>query len=62
MYASLSTLEVVRVHPFTGAAWSFETMPAKGRVAVSPSGALWFTRVEYLNVGALQSWPLPTGL
>lgn len=60
--ASLSTLEVVRVHPFTGAALPFTTMPAKGRVAVSPSGALWFTPVKYLNAGALQSWPLPTGL
>ncbi|MCY1005263.1 hypothetical protein OV079_06690 [Nannocystis pusilla] len=62
VYASLSTLEVVRVHPFTGAALPFATMPAKGRVAVSPSGALWFTPVKYLNAGALQSWPLPTGL
>ncbi|MDC0722728.1 hypothetical protein [Nannocystis bainbridge] len=30
--------------------------------AVSPSGALWFTPVKYLNPGALQSWPLPSSL
>lgn len=62
VYASLRNLEVVRMHPFTGAVASFQTMPALGRVAVSPSGNLWFTPVKYLNPGALMSWPLPTSL
>lgn len=62
VYASLATLEVVRVHPFTGVVTTFATMPAKGRVAVSPSGKLWFAPVQYLNPAALVAWDLPTSL
>ncbi|WP_434427250.1 hypothetical protein [Nannocystis pusilla] len=51
-----------RVHPLTGAVEATATVPGKGRVAVSPSAALWFTPAKFLNAGALQSWPLPTGL
>jgi len=48
VYAGLSTLEIVRFHPFTGEVTSFDTMPAQGRVAVSPSGTLYYTPVRYL--------------
>ncbi len=60
VYASLASLEVVRVHPFTGDVAAFQTMPAKGRVAVSPGGKLWYTPVKYLNPGSLSAWDLPT--
>lgn len=59
VYASLASLEVVRVHPFTGAVEPFQTMPAKGRVAASPGGKLWYTPVKYLNPGSLSAWDLP---
>lgn len=62
VYASLASLEVVRVHPFTGEVESFAMMPAKGRVAVSPSGKLWFAPVAYLNKTPLISWDLPASL
>ena len=38
---------------------SFDTMPGKGRVAVSPSGKLWYTPVKYINNLPLSSYPLP---
>jgi hypothetical protein len=62
VYAGLASLEVVRVRPFTGEVEDFAIMPAKGRVAVSPSGNLWFTPVKYLNPAPLSPWPLPTSL
>jgi hypothetical protein len=62
VYAGLATLEVVAVRPFTGEVDGFAMMPVKGRVAVSPSGQLWFTPVKYLNAGTLSAWPLPTTL
>jgi len=62
VYASLASLEVVRVHPFTGEVESFAMMPAKGRVAVSPSGKLWFAPGAYLNKTPIISWDLPTSL
>lgn len=62
VYASLASLEVVRVHPFSGEVESFAMMPAKGRVAVSPSGKLWFAPVAYLNKTPIISWDLPASL
>ena len=62
VYAGLATLEVVRVHPFTGAVEPFAMMPTRGRVAVSPSGALWYAPVAYLQPGTISAWPLPTTL
>ncbi|HFE45053.1 MAG TPA: hypothetical protein ENJ18_06090, partial [Nannocystis exedens] len=59
VYVSLSTLEVVELHPFTGEVSTFEQMPGKGRVAVSPSGNLWFTPVKYVQNGTLSKWTLP---
>ncbi|MCB9701547.1 MAG: hypothetical protein H6711_06635 [Myxococcales bacterium] len=59
VYAGLSTLEIVELHPFTGEVATFDMMPGKGRVAVSPSGKLWFTPVKYIYNGPLTSWPLP---
>ncbi|WAS99176.1 hypothetical protein [Nannocystis punicea] len=59
VYAGLASLEVVRVAPFTGEVEPFQTMPGVGRVAVSPSGKLWYTPVKYLADVPLQSWDLP---
>lgn len=59
VYAGLRDLEIVELHPFTGDVITFGTMPGKGRVAVSPSGKLWFTPVKILNNLPLSSWPLP---
>ncbi len=59
VYVGLSTLEVVELHPFTGEVSTFEQMPGKGRVAVSPSGNLWFTPVKIVQNGTLSKWNLP---
>ncbi|PCC75386.1 hypothetical protein [Nannocystis exedens] len=59
VYAGLANLEVVRIAPFTGEVEPFQTMPGVGRVAVSPSGKLWYTPVKYLADLPLQSWDLP---
>lgn len=59
VYAGLASLDVVQVRPFTGEVADFAVMPAKGRVAVSPSGKLWFTPVKYLNQVPLSAWDLP---
>ncbi|MEZ4453599.1 MAG: hypothetical protein R3B09_29355 [Nannocystaceae bacterium] len=60
VYASLSTLEIVRFHPFTGDVDTFDKMPGKGRVAVSPSGKLWYTPVKYIANFPLSSYDLPS--
>ncbi|HGG56619.1 MAG TPA: hypothetical protein ENK31_02355 [Nannocystis exedens] len=60
VYAGLSTLEVVEIDPFTGDFSTFATMPGKGRVAVSPSGRLWFMPVKYIQPGTLSAWDLPS--
>ena len=59
VYAGLRNLEIVELHPFSGDVATFGQMPGKGRVAVSPSGKLWFTPIKYINNLPLQSWPLP---
>ncbi len=59
VYASLETLEVIEVDPFTGTTSPFQTMPGKGRVAVSPDGNLWFYPVKFAGNGTLAPWPLP---
>ncbi|MDC0720254.1 hypothetical protein [Nannocystis bainbridge] len=59
VYAGLGDLEVVRIAPFTGEVEPFQTMPGVGRVAVSPSGKLWYTPVKSLADLPLQSWDLP---
>lgn len=59
VYAGLSTLEIVSFDPFTGDVESFDTMPGKGRVAVSPGGGLYFTPVKYIDPGVLVRYPLP---
>jgi hypothetical protein len=59
VYAGLSNLDVVRLSPFTGEVAPFQKMPGKGRVAVSPSGKLWYTPVQYLAPFPLSSWDLP---
>lgn len=59
VYAGLASLEVVKISPFTGDVEPFATMPGKGRVAVSPSGKLWYTPVKSLADLPLSSWDLP---
>jgi len=59
VYASLANLDVVQVRPFTGEVSDFAVMPSRGRVAVSPSGKLWFTPVKYVAPGVLSTWDLP---
>ena len=59
VYAGLSTLEIVSFDPFTGDVASFDTMPGKGRVTVSPSGTLYFAPVKYLYNGAIKTYDLP---
>jgi hypothetical protein len=34
-------------------------MPGKGRVAVSPSGKLYFIPADYLVPGDISAWDLP---
>ncbi len=58
VYAGLSTLEIVELDPFSGEASTFAMMPGKGRVAVSPSGRLWFMPVKYIQPGELSAWDL----
>jgi hypothetical protein len=60
VYAGLSTLEIVSFDPFTGDVTSFDTMPGKGRVAVSPGGGLYFAPVKYIDPGVLVRFPLPS--
>ena len=62
VYAGLSTLEIVAIQPFKGEVMPFDTMPGKGRVAVSPSGRLWFMPVKYIQAGTLVSFDLPNEL
>lgn len=59
VYASLSTLAIVEVDPFTGVVEDFAVMPGKGRVAVSPSGKLYFIPADYLVPGDISAWDLP---
>ncbi len=59
VYASLSTLEVVAIDPFSGIIDDFAMMPGKGRVAVSPSGKLYFIPADYLVPGDISAWDLP---
>ncbi|MBA3549908.1 MAG: hypothetical protein H0T76_25810 [Nannocystis sp.] len=59
VYAGLSTLEIVSFDPFTGEVASFDTMPSRGRVAVSPGGGLYFAPIKYLDPGLLIRYPLP---
>jgi hypothetical protein len=59
VYASLSTLEVVAIDPFSGVIDDFAVMPGKGRVAVSPSGKLYFIPADYLVPGDISAWDLP---
>jgi hypothetical protein len=62
VYAGLSTLEIVSFDPFTGEVASFGMMPGKGRVAVSPSGTLYYTPVKYLANFPITPYDLPDSL
>jgi hypothetical protein len=62
VYAGLATLKVVEIHPFTGEVVQFQTMPGKGRVAVSPSGKLWYSPVKYIANLPLSTWDLPNSI
>ena len=59
VYAGLPTLEIVALDAFTGEAATFDKMPGKGRVTVSPSGTLFFSPVKYLFNGPITAYDLP---
>jgi len=59
VYAGTAALKVIEIDPFTGETATFQTMPGKGRVAVSPSGKLWYTPVKYIANFPLSMWDLP---
>ncbi|HRI10333.1 MAG TPA: hypothetical protein PKW35_21085 [Nannocystaceae bacterium] len=59
VYGGLRNLDIIELHPFSGDIVDYGKMPAKGRVAVSPSGKLWFYPIKYINNVPLQNWPLP---
>ena len=59
VYAGLSTLEIVAFDAFTGEVATFDKMPGKGRVTVSPSGTLFFSPVKYLFNGPITAYDLP---
>ena len=60
VYASLQNLAVVVLDPWSGDVEPFETMPALGRVAVSPEGRLYYVPATTL-VGnePILSWDIP---
>lgn len=62
VYAATSALEVLEIDPFTGVFEVFAVMPGKGRVAVSPSGKLYFVPARYLQDGVISAWDLPGAL
>lgn len=64
VYASMSSLEVLAIEPFAGTFEVFATMPDKGRVAVSPSGKLYYVPAKYLQVqeGMITAWDLPASI
>ncbi|MDC0716797.1 hypothetical protein [Nannocystis bainbridge] len=64
VYASMSSLEVLAIEPFTGVFEVFAMMPDVGRVAVSPSGKLYYVPAKLLQAqeGMVQSWDLPAAI
>ncbi|MBL9102064.1 MAG: hypothetical protein JNL82_13955 [Myxococcales bacterium] len=59
VYAGLSNGKIVSFDPFTGDVADFGMMPGQGRVAVSPSGTLYYTPVKYLSNLPISSYDLP---
>ena len=63
VYASLRNLEVVAIRPFTAELTPFQTMPAIGRVSVSPDGQLWYVPMAFIAAGQqISAWDLPDSL
>ncbi|MEM6996724.1 MAG: hypothetical protein AAF721_39840 [Myxococcota bacterium] len=62
LYASLRNLEVVAIDPFAGTVEPFQTMAGAGRIAVSPSGRLYFAPMSWVAVLPVTSWDLPDSL
>ena len=62
VYAGLASLKVVAIDPFTGEVTPFQMMPGKGRVAVSPSGKLYYSPVKYIANLPLSAWDLPSSI
>lgn len=63
VYASLRNLDVVAIRPFAAQLTPFETMPAIGRVSVSPDGQLWYVPVDIVAPGqSITAWDLPDAL
>ncbi len=63
VYASLRNLDVVAIRPFTAEVTAFQTMPAIGRVSVSPDGQLWYVPLAIVAPGQpISAWDLPDAL
>ena len=62
LYVSLRSLDVVSLEPFTGVQAPFQTMPARGRVTVSPNGRLYYSPIGILDGQPIISWDLPDAL
>ena len=62
LYVSLRSFEVVTLEPFTGVTAPFQTMPARGRVTVSPNGRLYYSPIGILDAQPISSWDLPDAL
>jgi hypothetical protein len=63
VYAGLRNLDVVAIRPFSADVQPFDTMPAAGRVAVSPDGQLWYVPLKIVAPAeSISAWDLPDSL
>lgn len=62
LYVSLRNFEILTLEPFTGVTAAFQTMPARGRVTVSPNGRLYYSPLGILDAQPISSWDLPDSL
>ncbi len=62
LYVSMRDFEVITLEPFTGVTAAFQTMPARGRVTVSPNGRLYYAPLGILDAQPISSWDLPDSL
>lgn len=62
LYVSLRDFEIITLEPFTGVTATFQTMPARGRVTVSPNGRLYYSPLGILDAQPISSWDLPDSL
>lgn len=62
LYVSLRNFDVITLDPFTGETAPFQTMPARGRVTVSPNGRLYYSPIGILDGQPISSWDIPDAL